>query len=1069
MRRFRVLMIALFICGINITTNASDLKKIEQNLSSVTSSIDVTKMRIKDAKEIEYLPDLYFMLGELLVDKARISYSLKKEKNPTTPNEELDFSAEKQIRLEAIETYKLIEERYPRFASLDKVLFTEGQEYLLLNDSNQALKAFKKITDNFTKSDYFPRALIEIGNIFFDKKDFDFALDNYRKVINLPGKNKKLEMAYYKSALCYIHKDDFLNSMIHFDRAFSIMKDTKVENSEDIREEALIASVWPISELGPDKVGTYKLFLEPIKYYRKASLDKTVFRRVLNRLAKRMAIKLKNKESHLAYLELFRLSDDVDEKKDAMENFFLKGKDIKVDYYPPWVAVEIANTLWMVKQADLNKMASKIELPKYEAFFRDFTTTLHKTAMTSKRKDDLREVVKAYEKYLWIYAKSDYAPEIYLNMAEASFHAQDFIKGGEYYFQAAEFSKFKQKTSAKRKELLETAIQSYTQGFAQVEKLSSLEKIQGRAGFQKTANTFTKEFPKDPSLPSIKFNYAKSFYDEQNFAKAAEQLKLFIQSFPTNELTEQAAILLIDSFYIREDFQGVVREGQALQKNNSLTPALRAKMVQVVSQAQLKKVKSIAGEIGTKNYADKFLDFAKSNKGGGLNEPALFEAFLALKAGNDARIFEIGEQYLGQFGTNPRSKDVLVSLSQKAIISADYRRAASYLLAFGQRYKGEVTANEALAQAALLADQLGDSRESSQAYILIGDLKKAAEVQARAQKWDDLIKLSTNLTGASGLYYQGLATYRKGQTSEGLSLLKRAADSSASSDEEKMLIAHAGIIVAEQEVKEFQKMGKDESFSVPLLQKKIQAFQSIDASFQKIIASGAGQWVIAALMNEAKTNQQMAEFLKSAKPPAGMNPSSFQKMTQPQIAKYLGAANEIYSKCMVAAEDFEVFTKYVEGCHKKGQIEIYESMVNAPKIKSKSNPSKDWDKVKSELVKTPRALPVLRKAMLLALRDQDFSYAQAIAQRMIEINPQSGQALADLGICQIYASELDSAQASFVEGLKKEPKNSSALWALAGLYKKYSFEKKFNAIFKRAKAIGSPPSPVHPIMKIGGA
>lgn len=1042
------------------TAWSSEAKKLEADLARVSSSIELTKKRIKSAQEIEFLPDLYFMLGELLVDKAKISYSLKKEKNPGVPNEELDFASEKQIRLEAIENYRLIEERYPQFPSLDKVLYTQGQEFLQLNDSDSALKTFKKIVDRFPKSSYFPKALVEIGNIFFEKKDYDFALEQYRKVIGFPGASSKKEMAHFKSGWCFIHKGEFLNSMLEFDKVFKSMKVNKVEAADDIREEALVASVWPISELSTETSKGHKEFLNPISYYRSVSYDKAVFRRVLNRLAKRMVIKNRPKDSYLAYLELFRLSDDLDEKKEAMENFYLKGKEALIATFPLWVAEESAKTLWLVKQEDVNRSEKKKELPKYEAFYRDFTTSMHKSAMVSKRLEDLRDVVQAYEKYIWIFPKTPYVADIFLNMAEASYHSKDYISGGDYYYKSAELTKDKNK----RRELLDSAIQSYTLGFSNSDKLTNLEKMQGRAGFQKLATLFSRDYPNDSSLPTVKFNYAKSLYDEQNFSKAADEFRSFVKSYPQHELTEQAAILLIDSFYVRDDLQNVMKEGKAIEANSQLPSSLRSKMSQVVTQAQLKKVRSFSGEIGTKAYADKFLEFAKSSKGSNLSEPAHFEAFAALKAANDPRLFEIGEQYISQYGTQPRARDVLVDLSQKAMISADYPKAVKYFLAFGQRYKNDSIASEALSQAALLADQLGLTDEASQAYASTGQVKKAAEVSLKAQKWDELIRLGGQVSGLSGVYYQGLGYYRKGQTQEGMGLFRRVIQSQPSNDEEKFLQAHASIIVAENEIENFIQIGEREAFSVPLLQKKIQAYQMLDRNLQEIIGSGQGKWVIAALANYGKMNLHFSSFLKNSQPPAGMAAAQFQQMIGPQIANYSQAAKSAFDKCIVAAEDFEVFTRYVGVCRSQGQAQFKENLdaPNIVKASGVSNP--EMNKLRPELVKTPRSVPLLRKFLVSALKSRDYAYAQAVAQRVIEIEPQSGQGYADLGVCQLYMEDWDAANASFTEAIKKDPRNSTALRGLAGLYKKFSFSKKFKAINGRAIGAGPLKEPTHPIM-----
>ncbi|MBK7962866.1 MAG: tetratricopeptide repeat protein [Bdellovibrionales bacterium] len=169
----------------------------------------------------------------------------------------------------------------------------------------------------------------------------------------------------------------------------------------------------------------------------------------------------------------------------------------------------------------------------------------------------------------------------------------------------------------------------------------------------------------------------------------------------------------------------------------------------------------------------------------------------------------------------------------------------------------------------------------------------------------------------------------------------------------------------------------------------------------------------------------------------------------------------------MAAEDFEVFTPYVEGCLSEGRIVVRENMDSLPRMKSVGNASSSWSKLRPELVKTPRSLPLLKRAMILSIQDQDFPYAQAIAQRMIEIDPQSSEALSDLGVCQLFLGEWEASQVSLTEALKKNPKNSSALWALAGLYKKYSFNKKYALFLSRAKAAGRPSPPVHSLMKIG--
>lgn len=1037
-----------------------DIKRQQNDLKSINSSIDLTRTKIKSAKEIAFLPDLYFMLAELLVDKARISYSIKREANPSTPVEELDFTAERQIRMEAVETYRLIEERYPNFPSLDKVMFTHGLELVQLNDVDGAMRVFKRLTEQMPKSSFYSKALIEIGNIFFDKKDFEFALEQYKKVVALNQQAERREFAYYKMGWCYIHGGNFLEAMKSFDRVFALMKNKIVDDSDDIREEALLASVWPISELTIENVQGQKKFLNVMDYYRSVSHDKAVFRRVLERLSKRMELKTRKHEAHQIYLELFRVSDIPSERLQSVEKFYLLGKDLKIDYYPAWVSKEIATTLWQTKKMDATRKTAQKELPKYEEFFRDFVTSLHKNAMATKRGDDLKDVVAAYELYIWIYPRSKYKGEIYLNMAEASYHAQDFVKAAEFYKNSSILSK----DPAKKKEYLKSSLDASAAAFANFDKLTSLEKIQGRASFQTSAFQFEKKYPKDKDLPSVKFNLAKSYYDEQNFERAVSLFRDFVKNNADHSLVEQAAILLVDSFNIRDDLKSMAKEAKALSANTKLPPALRTKMAEVVTQAQLKKVRSIAGEMGTKEYADKFLQFTQNAGDSSLGEPALFEAFSAMKSSNDPRIFKTGEQYLGKFSENPRAKTVLFDMIQRAVFAVDYRQAVKYILAYGQKYPRDSATRELLTQAAQISEQLGDSSEAAEGYKMLGDSQKAGAVLARATSWNDLVKLSSGIPGVMGLYYQGLGLYRVGKVSEGISLLRRAAEGNANTEEEKIATAHAAVIVAENELDQFQRIGQGTPFSVALLQEKVQKYQFIDAQLNSVISSGAGKWVIAGLMNRGAMNNSFANFLANSKPPAGINPQQFAQMVGPQIAKYKQEGQAAFQQCLQLAESYEVFTKYTDSCRAGGSTVIREYQDAIPRMKAGHSSSEEWNRLKVELVKTPRNIGLLHKAFNTSIQAQDYAYAQAIAKRMIEIEPSEGQHYANLGVCNLYMGDIEAAQQAFSESLQKDSANYTALSGMAGLYKKYSFQKKYAEAAQKLKSAKPKGGLRHPLM-----
>lgn len=91
---------------------------------------------------------------------------------------------------------------------VDDAYYELGEAYLLMNKQDNALDAFKKVTDNYPSSSYMSRALIKLGLIYYNKKQDDLAMKSFKKVVSdYPGSPESKE-ALGRIRRIYIDNED---------------------------------------------------------------------------------------------------------------------------------------------------------------------------------------------------------------------------------------------------------------------------------------------------------------------------------------------------------------------------------------------------------------------------------------------------------------------------------------------------------------------------------------------------------------------------------------------------------------------------------------------------------------------------------------------------------------------------------------------------------------------------------------------------------------------------------------------------------------------------------------------
>ncbi len=1035
----------------NTSKNLAEKQKLE-------SAIELTKSKIRKPQDLSFLPDLYMMLADLQIQLAHIKMEIKKESSPQAKGNEIDFTGEKKLILDALENYRTLEEKFPNYPGVDKAMYFMANEYKGVGDNENALNTYKRLFQKFPDSKYADEAVVGAGTIYFEKKDFDHAISLFQKV--LQSKSSTLKgVAAYKIGWCYINKEKWLDATLSFHRVFEeqnpkVMATGAIDKKNDVREEALVASVWPMLELQPEETQKNPVFLNPLIYYKDRSYDMNSYRRVLSRLGKRLILKKRIKEAQIAFYESFRLADDLQTRIDAMESFYDTAKKLQVQSFPENAHHEVAKTLIWIEE-DGEYLPRKIFVSIYEPLLRDLVTMIHKKAKESGRSDDFLQAAEAYREYVFVYPSNKYTSLMYLNMAEAYFQGKNFSEAGVLYEKLAS----SQKNLKSRKDFYESAIRSYVEALKDQSYGTNLERVQSRTGVRSIATVFEKEFSNSKSLPMIRFNLAKTYYDERDFQAAAKLLMDFVKRHPSDSLSEQASLMFLDTYYQQDKMSELVRQANILL-SLPLDPRVKSTIQQVAGQAQFKNVRSIAGDFGSKGYASRFVELAQKAGNSSLAEPALYEAFLSAKSKNDPQALEIGSTYLRQFSMNPKASSVLLSMIQLASNLADYRKMVLFMEAFADKFKNDPQSLGFQQDALRMSEYLGDIEHATRLAEKQNLQLKVGQLLAQSQDWNRLHSYATNIPGVIGLFYQGLAAYRLNKPNA-LTLLERleTADANTTVPEEMMAKAHAMFILAESQYRIFLSLDKKETEFSKVLTLKNESFQKLNQSLQKVISVGVGQWSIASLYLLGRAQKDFSSFLKQAKAPAGLSQQKLNEMLKPQVDSFQASSMASFSQCIKEAEKSEVLTEYVQGCLSSGAVSISEKSQSTPLWKS-PGVQVQFKEESAALAENPKDINALWKVAVKFSRSGEYGMSLVTMQKILDIKADDLNVQAFMAVLFQAQGQEELALEKFQMILSKNPEHPASVHSVYEIYKRIGFKEKAKKLEALHLKLGPAPFPL---------
>lgn len=207
-------------------------------------AINALQSLLKKRKGSSDESTLMFRLAELHMRRARSGrfFDLHRESNTVlkfAPQVAKEESAKKSLN-QAIQIYSEIEERFPKFQEMDAVLFNNAFANQQLSRINMADQLYTTLIEKYPKSALIPDTLLSLGELKYDRLQFDQALKYLEKLDNYPD-SKVYSYGVYKSAWAYYNlrkTDPALDRLLKVIQYHSPENTSKHKDAHNLRQEA---------------------------------------------------------------------------------------------------------------------------------------------------------------------------------------------------------------------------------------------------------------------------------------------------------------------------------------------------------------------------------------------------------------------------------------------------------------------------------------------------------------------------------------------------------------------------------------------------------------------------------------------------------------------------------------------------------------------------------------------------------------------------------------------------------------------------------------------------------------
>lgn len=766
------------IGSIEVKTDSKSMEKRDEAIKQLNELI-------KDYPEGPRKAEVYRRMAELYWEKARgikavimVEYNKKTDKyyemnDPNAPMPELDLKASWEWNNKAIDICDYIIKKYPDFQNIDEVYFFMASNLMEVGQPLRAVRYYTLVVEKYTNSKFAADAFFEMGEYFFNNNNVFKAIPNYKAIIDKYPTNKFYGFALYKYAWCLYNVGEYEQSVKLFQQ---VVETANKINDVALKEDALNDMVAPYAESGTvdDAERYFKTIVKEQKY----------FIAVLKRLADIYFDQDRSAEAIKIYKKLQAEAPERPEgpqwQKQIVEcHKKLNDKDsVRKEIINLVKNYADAGAVWVKANA---KDETTLESARQtaEAALRILTVDYHNEARKTKGEETWKIVGELYPTYLKYFPKSEASYDMRFNFAEFLYDHKKYPEAGDQYQMVAEmnpkghhfedasygavscFGALLEKDQKEAKEQAKQRVakaKSDGSGEIQANMVKTADdKDAGKKDIvadefkpkpipelhQKYINacdTYIKNIPQSKYLVDIIYQQAITYYAFNHFDKAVPVFEMIVQKYPRNNLAVFSADLIMDSLNMSKDWEAINNKSREFLRNSALLSG------QNRLKADLEKFKEMAtfysADIPFKNgkgleSADRYMAFVTEFPKSKFNDVAMYNAVVYYQKGGDLyKSIRVQEQFLRETDdiykkSNLKDK-VMFGLAKNYEAIAYYDKAAELYIQFIEKAPGSTDARDAVYNAAVLYESIGETEKAIDNYRLYVD-KYAKTDKEKAQ------------------------------------------------------------------------------------------------------------------------------------------------------------------------------------------------------------------------------------------------------------------------------------------------------------------------------------------------
>ena len=969
--------------------------KTDEAIAELTDLIKSLPDSDSKATRMIQLAELYWEKSEHLHLKAVKSLNKRydawfanhgKAEDEPKIDQEPDEKNSDAVMQKAVTIYEFVIKKYPHNQRGDQAHYYLGNAYLQLLKKDQAVATFQKLIDNYPQSDYIPDAYLALGEFYFDnaKTNKDFlpkAKDAYEQVLKYKN-SKSWGYALYKLGWVFKNQKECEKAIGAFQGVikFSIEQESQ-GHSLEYKEQALNDLVASYTDCG--QVDTAVAYLQ--------QFGPTYVRKVLELFGAQYFEQGRDDESIAVYKKLVDL-EPMNGKNLTYEGEILKAYIRKNDR--PQILGQLDHVVKMLQpdspwvQANQDKkdqIADQRDAMEHSvATYAKEVYEESKKLSTDQSFNGFKQAEQFFNYYLQTFPTGKNTYSLRMALAETQYKLAEHPGAGND--NNYRLTKYKQALDTYLKEVEADPKGSFV-SLASEDAIFAADKIlkltddnhlrkdphPAKDDFTqkdlpgeeqlvvKSCDSYVKYNPKGPKIVPTRYKAAYIYYQFNQFDEAIKRFNDVIAMAPGSDQARFAADLILDTYgTIKKD----PKTANEYARNFLKMPALASQknpddngqpysheLEDKVQRTQFTLAQQLVTQGKHADAAVAFIEFAKEFPSSQFVADSYYNASVEeVAAGQVDEAIKTREDFIHRFPDNPHTPEVIYFLGENYQKTIAFDKAADYFEMLATKYKDSKNSADALYNAALFRENLGELQKAVADYrqymkqypdrpdtcdVLwtIADVyEKKGKDNANASKtFDEYMKTcGSKGKGNPDLYLDAKVrkakmVYDSGKKKDAYPMFADVVQSYNELAHQKAKIGPTGLGAAAQSAFYLvePKFEEYEDYKLNDVKKlktqiptKLKMIKPLVAEYTKVVEYKHGDWAVASLYQAGRLAEDFITALKDAPIPPEVKTDTQKELYETDMEEQMGpvedAAIDLYKKCVDTSAQYRIYNEYTQ-------------------------------------------------------------------------------------------------------------------------------------------------------------